>query len=198
MIAVPATAQAATLEASRTCYPNGKEVVLTGDGFAPDAAITFTVNGRRISGNAIAGDEGGFTVTYPPPTAETQDRLVIGATDSEGTAARTRLFVTRQRAVTAHPAKTDNVRTWKAVFKLWGFRRGKAFVHYIAPNGRHRKTVKLGRLKGPCGRLRTRKRRVLPFANPSYGKWKLQFDTRRRYRKRTVNRRVIPVNVFRG
>ena len=197
-LCVPAAAQAATIDAAKRCYFNGDTVVLKGSGFAPDGPVTFTVNGRRTSGTVITDGNGDFEANYEPPATADEDRLVIRASDSEGTVAKKRIFVTTERRVTADPAQTTNVRTWKAVFRLYGFGRGKAFVHYVAPNGKLRKTVKLGKLRGPCGRRKTDKRRVLPFANPDFGVWKLQFDTRRRFDRDTAKKRVIPVRVFRA
>lgn len=172
---------------------------MSGDGFAPDGPVTFTVNNRRISGEVITNGDGHFEATYTPPASQTESKVVIRATDAQETTAKTKLVVTRERSVTAVPDTTNNVRTWKAVFKLYGFGAGKkVFIHYIGPNGTLRKTVGLGRLRGPCGRLKTSKRRVLPFSNPDFGTWKLQFDTRRHFSRNTAKKRVIPVRVFRG
>ena len=38
----------------------------------------------------------------------------------------------------------------------------------------------------------------MPFDNPQFGIWHLQFDTRRRYDEDFKNKRVIPVRVYRG
>lgn len=193
-----AGAQAATLSVAKACYFNGEKALLTGTGFAPDGPISFTVNGSRIQASVTTNGEGRFEATYPPPPSNTQSRLVIRATDGAGTSASAVLNVSRQRAVFAEPSSTSNVRTWRAVFKFFGFSRGKLFVHYVKPNGKLKKTIELGKLQAPCGKLRTSKRRVLPFKNPEFGTWKLQFDTRRSYSRGTKNRRVIPVRVFRS
>ena len=198
MLALPAAAHAATLEAGRACYQNGSKARLVGTGFAPESPIQFTVNGRALSANVTSDEAGDVVVSYTPPDAETERRLVIRATDSEDTSARTTIYVTRRLKVTADPATSSNVRTWRAVFRLFGFGSGNGYIHYVNPKGQFKKTVKLGTLRGPCGRLRTARRRVLPFDNPQFGFWKLQFDTRRRYSKRTVRKRVIPVKVYRG
>ena len=50
----------------------------------------------------------------------------------------------------------------------------------------------------PSGRLKTEKRRVMPFDNPAFGIWRLQFDTHRRFDKDRERKRVIPVRVYRG
>ena len=199
LLASPAAAGAATLDANRSCYFNSHLARLTGTGFAPNSPITFTVNGRTIGQSVVSDSAGGVMVTYDPPRVRSgQRKLVIEATDSEDTSASTRIVVSRRRQVTADPHTTSNVRTWRAVFRLFGFRRGRAYIHYVNPDGRHRKTVRLGRLRGPCGRLKTEKRRVMPFRNPQFGVWRLQFDTRRRYDRDTNRKRVIPVRIYRG
>ena len=198
LLCVPAAAHAATLDAGRSCYPVGDEATLTGSGFAPESQIRFTVNGTPLRANVTSDEAGDIRVAYTPPRVKTERRLVIRATDSEDTSARTTIYVTRELRVTADPDSSANVSTWRAVFRLFGFGTGRAYIHYVNPKGRLKKTVRLGRLIGPCGRLKTAKRRVMPFRDPQFGYWKLQFDTRRRYDEDTVRRRVIPVRVYRG
>ena len=198
ILTLPATAGAATLDAGKSCYFNNHLARLSGTGFAPDSPISFTVNGRPLNATATTDSAGNFLVRYDPPRTRTQRKLVLTATDSEDTSAGTTIFVSRKRAVTADPDRSPNVRTWRAVIRLFGFGRGRAFIHYVNPKGRHKKTVGLGRLRGPCGRLKTDKRRVMPFRDPAFGIWRLQFDTTRRYDQDTQNKRVIPVRVFRG
>jgi len=197
-LAAPAAADAATLDANRSCYGNAGLAQLSGSGFAPDSPITFTVNDRELRQTVTSDAAGDVLVRYDPARTRIERRLVIRATDSEGESARTRIFVSPQRRVTADPDSSPNVRTWRAIFKLFGFGDGRAFIHYVNPNGVHKKTVRLGKLRGPCGRLKTDERRVMPFNNPQFGVWRLQFDTRRRYDKDTEPRRVIPVRVYRG
>jgi hypothetical protein len=197
-LAAPAGADAATLDANRSCYGNANLATLSGSGFAPDSSITFTVNDRELGQPVTSDPAGDVRVRYDPARTRVQRRLVIRATDSQGESARTTIFVSPKRRVTADPDSSPNVRTWKAVLTLFGFGDGRAFVHYVNPNGVHKKTVRLGRLHGPCGRLKTRERRVMPFDTPQFGTWRLQFDTRRRYDKDTQRKRVIPVRVFRG
>ena len=196
ILAVPASA--ATLDAGKSCYFNSNLARLSGSGFAPDSPVTFTVNGRPLNATATTDSAGEFLVRYDPPRTDTERRLVLRATDSEDTSARTTIFVTRRRAVTADPDHSSNVSTWRAVMRLFGFGRGRAYIHYLNPNDRHKKTVRLGRLRGPCGRLKTDERRVMPFRDPQFGVWRLQFDTSRRFDRDTENKRVIPVRVFRG
>jgi hypothetical protein len=198
LLALPAVAQAATLTAGKSCFKNGTKARLVGTGFAPESPIRFTVNGRTLTANVTSDAAGDVEVTYSPPDTRTERRLTIRATDSEDTSARTTIYVTRKRRVTADPDSAPDVEKWRAVFGIYGFGAGRAYIHYVNPKGRFKRTVALGRLRGPCGRLQTDRRRVLPFDNPQYGLWKLQFDTRRRYDKRNRQSKVIPVKVSAG
>jgi hypothetical protein len=198
LLLLPAAANAATIDAGRSCYFNDQVARLSGSGFAPDSQISFSINGRQLSETVSSDAAGDLLVRYDPPRASTQRKLVIRATDTSGESARTTIFASAKRRVTADPDRSSNVRTWEAVLSLFGFSRGKAFIHYLNPNGVLKKTVRLGRLRGPCGRLKTGKRRVMPFRNPQFGVWRLQFDTRRRFDRDTKNKAVIPVNVYRG
>lgn len=198
LLALPASAQAATLSAAKSCFKNGSKVPLQGTGFAPESTIRFAVNGRSLNQLVTSDEAGDVDVTYTPPETDGERRLVIRATDEEGTTARETIYVTRMLWVTANPSTSSDVSTWRAVFRLFGFGSGKAYIHYVNPKGRFKKTVRLGALRGPCGRLRTNRRRVLPFRDPQFGFWKLQFDTRARYSKNTVRKKVVRVRVCRA
>jgi hypothetical protein len=193
-----APAGAATLDAGKSCYYNNSLARLSGSGFAPDSPITFTVNGRTINQSVTTNSAGDVLVNYEPQHTNTERKLVIRATDSEDTSARTTIYVTRKRRVTAKPDSSSDVRTWEAVIRLFGFGQGRAYIHYRNPDGVLKKTVRLGRLRGPCGRLETEKRRVMPFDNPQFGVWRLQFDTFRKYDRDRDSKRVVPVRVFHG
>jgi hypothetical protein len=195
---VPASAHAATLAAGKSCYENRDEARLVGHGFAPESQIRFAVNGRRLKELVRSDGDGDVAVFYTPARTQTERKLVIRASDEDGTAAKTTIFVTKRFAVTAKPPGSDDVRTWKAILGLYGFGRGTAFVHYANPKGRFKKTVRLGRLRRPCGRLLTSRRRVMPFRDPQYGRWYLQFDTHRRYRPGIADSKLVRVAITRG
>ena len=197
-LVAPAAADAATLDANRSCYGNANLAQLSGSGFAPDSPITFTVNDRELRQTVTSDAAGDVLVRYDPARTRIERKLVIRATDSSGESARTTIFVSPKRRVMADPESSANVEEWRAVFTLFGFGDGRAFIHYLNPNGVHKKTVGLGKLRGPCGRLESDERRVMPFDNPQFGYWRLQFDTRRRYDEETERKRVIRVRVYRG
>ena len=76
-----------------------------------------------------------------------------------------------------------------------GFTTGKTLWAHIT-RGKSKRTIKLGRLKGACGSLKTRKR-LLP-QNAALGVHTLQFDTFRRYNKRQPVRDRYTITVTRG
>lgn len=198
LLATPAVSAAATLDAGKSCYFNNSLARLSGSGFAPDSQIVFRANGQRINSSTASDSAGNFLVNYDPRHTNTERKVVLRATDAAGTSASVTIWVTRKRRVTADPRRSSNVRTWEAVLSLFGFGHGRAYIHYRNPNGVLKKTVRIGRLHGPCGRLKTEKRRVMPFDNPAFGLWRLQFDTHRRFDKDRERKRVIPVRVYRG
>ena len=197
MAALPGAAEAATLAAGKSCYIRDRDARIAGSGFAPESPVEFSVNGRPMT-TATSDPNGDVLVVYALPGTRTEKRLVVRATDAVGTAAQTTIYVSSELRVTTDSIEGENLRTWRARFRLYGFLRGRAYLHYLNPRGRHKKTVRLGRLRGPCGRLHTEKRRVMPFDDPQYGRWRLQFDTRRRYSPATPRKRVVPVRVYRG
>lgn len=185
----PAPASAGALvETDRSCYLQATDttVAVRGTGFTPGLPFDVVLDGETLSGgaSAIAAD-GTMSGSFKPPALSAdvvQRRFRLGLRTAEGTPT-TDFTVTRLRASfwpTAGAAGSLRVR-----FSLFGFALGgpaaRAYVHYVAPGGRLRKTVALGRPRGQCGAIpKTSKRRLFPFA-ACLGTWRLQFDTRRRY-----------------
>jgi hypothetical protein len=105
---------------------------------------------------------------------------------SDALAASTTFTVTRFKA-SFSPSKGDPAKL-QVRFAVSGFGLGSpdpdVYVHYVAPGGKLKQTVRLGRAQGQCGSIvRTAKRRLFPFANPKHGKWALQFDTSKAYKR---------------
>jgi hypothetical protein len=207
-LAAPGASADATVETDRDCYLEARDttVQVRGAGFTPGLAFDVELDGETLPGGAssIAAD-GTMSGSFRPPELAddvVQRRFRLGLRTSEGTPATT-FTVTRLRASfwpTAGPAATMRVR-----FSLFGFALGgpanQAYVHYVSPRGRLRKTVALGRPRGQCGAIpKTGKRRLFPFT-ASAGRWRLQFDTRRRYARGTAESSflyyAISVNVKR-
>jgi hypothetical protein len=198
-------ASAATLTTDARCYAQGTSLRLTANGMAPRAPLTVSLDGQalryRDGSTPRADDAGTFASSFAvPPLAPvaTQRRHVL-AVDDGATRVRTRFTVSRPAGADFTPRDGDP-RTLRVRFVLWGFalasgQNARAWLHWIDPAGKVRKTVALGVTQGDCGQLTSAPRRVFPFeAEP--GRWTLAIDTRRRYRVQTDGPRAkIPVNV---
>ncbi len=100
-------------------------------------------------------------------------------------AADTSFTLTRRdrRAVPRRPAATRG--SLRAPFEIWDLshvrRAADGLPALRQPDAARRaQTVALGRTGGQCGYLKTKPRRVFPFA-PTAGTWTFQLDTHRGY-----------------
>jgi hypothetical protein len=183
-VAPAAGARAAAVSTNHGCYLVGKQVTLTGAGFAAARAYVVTLDGVYF-GMSGTDAHGGFSVKFgpgglPAGFAQTVDQL--DATDGTSTASTT--FTVTRSAGARFLAARGNPRTLRSPFEVWGFSlngaRRSVYLHYVSPSGGVRKTISLGHTGGQCGYLRTGRRRVFPFA-PAAGVWTLQIDTRPGY-----------------
>jgi len=202
----PATAGvAATLTTDARCYAQGAPLKMTAEGLTPNAPLTVALDGQPLRyGNgatATANGEGGFASSFSTPALApgvTHLRYVLSVDDGTHRP-RARFTVTRSPGAAFSPSE-GNPRTLRARFSVWAFalasgRNARAYLHWVGPGGEVRKNAALGMTEGDCGTLRTRPRRVFPFAAEP-GRWLLVIDTHRRYRVQTdAVRAKIPVHV---
>jgi hypothetical protein len=187
---VPA-AHAAEVKTDRTCYLRTANTTVTvnGTGFTPNRPYAVTLDGAALAGGTTATDPNGAmqgAINPPALTADEQERTykVAVATDAETASAN--FTVTRFSAdftPSTHVTPASRVR-----FSVYGFGLAtvnpNVYLHYVTPGGHLRKTIRLGHAQGQCGSIpRTRRRTLFPFRNPQHGRWQLQFDTSKRYRK---------------
>ena len=126
-------------------------------------------------------------VAAPDPPRRAPGRLRAGRRHRAGERRyehRAARFTLTRPAGARFLATSGSGTSLKAPIEVWGFslsgKRVRVYVHYVAPRGRARKTVAVGRTGGQCGYLRTSDRKVFPFS-PSRGTWTFQIDTRSRY-----------------
>lgn len=188
LAAAPAAADAAAVQLNRSCYLTGGVVGLSGSGFAPNAPVTITQNGTQI-GTAQADALGSFQGSYSAPEVsetERQAEIEVSATDGTNTAGTS----SKVSAFNADfSPSSGNPRTLKVNFKADGFNLlggepSTVYLHYIAPGGKRKMTKRLGKAQGACGQLSTSKRKLFPFS-AKRGTWRLQWDTRKTYKKCT-------------
>lgn len=190
--ALPAAASAApSITLDRGCYQNnGTATTATfrADGLAPGSVLSVSVDGAVI-GQVTADDQGKAgpaSVAVPPQSTpqETESTHELALTPAEGDAVRA-TFLASAIGADFSPSRGDPL-TMKVRFAAFGMnlvtKSSKVFLHYVAPSGKVRTTISLGRAQGACGRLQSSLRKLFPF-RPSNGKWTLQLDTAKAYRK---------------
>jgi hypothetical protein len=177
-----AQAQAATLAVAgdKTCYRLGDALIVSGTGFTPGAPVSFTLDNQDL-GSLTADAAGNISAPLTIGTLQGIRTRTLIATDAANPATvASAQFLGSALSVTVRP------RTGTAGRKLRigaaGFTTGKRLYAHVLRK-RYRRNVFIGRLKGPCRTLKAR-RGVLP-AGLSAGQYTVQFDTKRRYSKKT-------------
>jgi hypothetical protein len=174
-------AYAAEVRTDEPCYREGADVQMTATRFTPGSVFVALLDGVRLGGGLVE-QAGAVQATFPAPRLNGGSRErphAVGVLDAAGLAAATTFRVARTSArVTPQPR---DPRTARVRFDLYGMGPGRpaVTVAWIAPRGRLRRTARLGRASGPCGRLRTAPRRLFPFAARP-GTWRLRFRSRER------------------
>jgi hypothetical protein len=191
LAAAPAAASAApAITFDHACYQdNGSssKARFRADGLAAQSVLPVALDGQVI-GQVAADEHGSLVASFPVPPHGASDEVEstheLTLTPATGDVLRT-TFLTTSVAADFAPSRGDP-RTMKVRFTASGMnlvtRSSKVYAHYVAPNGRSRMTVALGRATGVCGQLRSPLRRLFPF-RPAAGQWTLQIDTKRAYRK---------------
>jgi hypothetical protein len=201
----PGIASAApAIHVDRPCYadPSLREdrVHLSGSGFTPLTTYQVTLDGRELPGGtgqvgATGAIDGSFAApdlsmlgkgvgehVYELGVHEVRDPEADAPVISAGTQ-----FGVSRLSVAFRPAR-GNPSSLRVTYRMQGFSLGgrvtpSVYVHWIAPDGRLRRTARVGTALGPCGEIRaSTRRRLFPF-QPERGRWRLQFDTSRHFRK---------------
>jgi hypothetical protein len=191
LLLVPAAARGAAVQTDRDCYleTDKTTVTISGNGYTPARDYTVTLDGTPLTGGAGTMDATGtMRGAFTPPTLapDAREKIYTVGVASDALVATTTFTVTRFMA-SFSPSKGDPAKL-KVRFSVNGFGLGgpnpDVYLHYVAPGGKLKQTVRLGKAQGQCGSIaRTAQRRLFPFANPKHGKWQLQFDTSKRYQR---------------
>jgi hypothetical protein len=182
VLAVPSAASAASLTVSpqKRCYSSGESVNLLGTGFSPLGSANITRDGRPLPGprSDLDTDENGafngLLTLFQASGRQVKTYAAADAADSTLTAS-VQITVAAPR-VGLKPANGAPGRLMTITAR--GFATGPTLWAHVTRRGSTR-NLKLGRLRGACGALKTRKR-LLP-RNAALGTHIIQFDTSRRY-----------------
>jgi hypothetical protein len=197
-VAPGAASAAPAIHVDRPCYadPSLREdrVHLSGSGFTPLTTYQVTLDGRELpGGTGQVGATGAIDGSFAAPDLSMLGKGVgehvyeLGVhevrdpeADAPVISAGTQFGVSR--------LSRGNPSSLRVTYRMQGFSLGgrvtpSVYVHWIAPDGRLRRTARVGTALGPCGEIRaSTRRRLFPF-QPERGRWRLQFDTSRHFRK---------------
>jgi hypothetical protein len=181
------------LHVDRHCYTVGDPVHVTGSGFPPSSSVAFTLLGKPY-GSAVTDANGRLLAENGiAPSIGRPFRQVTLRARSAGTTATTKFSITRL-TVAIRPRLVESP-TDVVTFRARGFPRGRRlYLHYITPRGNVLKPRRLGRTRRPCG-TRTARAPLIGTPDPRTGRWRLQFDARRKYSSKTRPRVRLAVRV---
>lgn len=180
LVAAPAEAATLTVVGSNSCYRAGDSVTLAGSGFTPGGQASITLDGQSL-GVWPTDAAGNFSAPLNIGALKGVRLRTLVATDAANPANVAQAqFLGSALAVTVKPSTGAAGRRLR--IKASGFTTGKRLYAHVV-RGKFRSNVFIGKLKGPC-RTATARRRVLSAAL-SAGVYTVQFDTKRRFSKKT-------------
>ena len=194
-LAFPSAASAAELTVSpqKRCYSSGESVNLLGTGFSPLGSATVTRDGSLL-GSLNTDGNGAFNgILTLAQNSGRQTKTYTATDDTDSTLTASRQITVSSVRVFLAPASGAPGRILRV--RARGFTTGRTLWAHIT-RGRSTRHVKIGRLKGACGNLKTRKR-LLP-RNAAVGVHTIQFDTFRRFNRNQRVRDRYTITVTRG
>jgi hypothetical protein len=186
--AAPAAASAAQIQTDRGCYQDHTgTVAVSGNGFDANQPYSVSLDGKQLGTGASTTDAaGGIAGSFEAPQLSGDAVHTYTLTVTQGANTATTTFAVTPFLADFTPG-SGNPKTLRVRFKIFGFGlvtpHPTAYLHYVRPNGKVKRTIRLGKAQGTCGQItHTSKKRLFPF-HAGRGTWRLQFDTHKRYRK---------------
>jgi hypothetical protein len=179
------------------CYLSSGGGLLTGSGFRPNGRWTAKLAGTKQIGTGHVDARGGIRARFTAPqyhgTQGTRE-LTLSVTDGPHVASTTFLMTPLDASFRPRTGDPKTLRVRWRVLGL-GARHG-VYVHYVQPNGKLKRTLRIGTTRGACGSLKTGPIALFPFRY-SYGTWSFQIDASHAYRATTTPRLLINFEIRR-
>lgn len=200
-LAGPSIASAATLAADPDlrCYPEGSHVFLPGEGFTANAQVDFSRDGvPLVPDPPIVADPAGTIgadLTLPGllKGQQTLDYLATDTANPANTAALSLLVTATDVSLKPERGKPERLLRIGARGFFGG---GKSlWAHIKRKGGGRARNARIGRIKGPCKKVKAKRRLFSPGA--ASGTYRVQFDAFRRYRKKRTYKSLFNVTIFR-
>jgi hypothetical protein len=182
-LAAPAAeaASVSLLQPQKACYRSGERVGIGGTGYTPNSAITITSDGQALPSGPTADGAGNFAGRLRVGM-RSGEKVKTYAFTEQSNPANTASVQLRVSALSVGLSPRNGPPTRRFRIRARGFTSGSRLFAHVVRRG-YRRTVRLGRLRGPCRRIATR-RRIFASGLAS-GIYTVQFDTRRRYSRGT-------------
>jgi hypothetical protein len=201
---VSGTAGAAARSAARAkvvldpgCYLSGGTGLLTGSGFQPNAAWTAKLAGTQQIGTGRIDARGGIRARFTAPRYHGtvgMRTVTLSVTDGPHVASTT---FTMTPLTAGFSPRTGNPATLRVSWRVLGLGlHHGVYVHYLQPNGKLKRTLRIGTTRGPCGSLKTGPIALFPFRYV-YGTWTFQVDASSHFSKATLPRLLIGFGIRR-
>lgn len=196
--ALAATAQAkAKISLDPGCYLSNDKGALTGSGFKPNATWTAKLAGTKELGSGRTDGRGRIRARFTAPAYEQKNgtrEMTLSVTDGPNVASTT--FLMSPLTASFSPESGDPARL-RVRWRVLGIGPDRGvYVHYLGPNGKLKRTIRIGTSDSVCGALKTGPIALFPFRY-TFGIWTFQVDTSRRYSARTTPRLSIRFRIAR-
>jgi hypothetical protein len=182
MAAFGATAQAASLTISpaQSCYVSGQTPNVFGGGYTPNGLVNAAFGSATTQVKADGAGNIGLSLSLP--AVKGVKSFSVAATDATNTAltASTPLLITRLHVDVnpTHAAAGEKLR-----IKGYGLLGGsKVYMHVRGPGG-YRADTRVAKSHAPCGTFKIH--RKLVGAGARSGQYKVRFDAKKKYSKKT-------------
>lgn len=186
-----AAAAGARITLEPGCYLSNDRGTLTGSGFTPNATWTAKLSGTRELGSGRTDARGRIRARFTAPVyAGTRGtrKLTLSVTDGPNVASTP--FVMTPLSASFSPSTGDPARL-RVRWRVLGIGPNRGvYLHYVRPNGKLRRTLRIGTSDDLCGALKTGPIALFPFTY-EFGRWTFQVDTSRRWSPRTTPRLLI-------
>jgi hypothetical protein len=179
------------------CYLSGETGLLTGTGFRAGETWSAKLGGEMRIGTGRIDARGAIRARFTAPTyhgtAGTRE-LRLSVSDGKRSASTT--FSMTPLSASFAP-RTGDPATLRVRWRVLGLGpRHGVYVHYLRPDGTHRRTLRIGTTRGACGSLKTGPIALFPFRY-TYGTWTFQVDASRHFSKATLPRLLIDFDIRR-
>jgi hypothetical protein len=179
-VTAPSALGAVTIVSDRECYREGEAAGFLGTGFQPGQLVAVSIDGRQIATDTADPQgriSGQITNLAQVPNAQ-QSRALSMTQTTNPALTGTKTFTETKLYVVTKPSSFRPGRRLR--IRAGGF-YGAGPTLYGHVRGPKKRNLRIGKVKGPCGKVSATKKRILK-KNDSPGFYIVQFDTARKYR----------------